>query len=81
MFRRGFLPCDQISIMPCFTAIHGVGAIVRMKLAEDFPHVSFEGFFGNLELVGDDLVGVARGYLLQNLEFAIGQFVVGVMFG
>jgi hypothetical protein len=58
---------------------HDVGAILRMKLRENFPHVRFDGFFESIELVGDDLVGVALGYQLQNFAFAIGPLLVDVM--
>ena len=37
---------------------HGVGAMVRLKLGEKSPHMSFDGFLGNIELLSDDLVAL-----------------------
>jgi hypothetical protein len=36
-----------------------VSAIIGPKLCQNLAHVSFDGFFRNLKIVGSDLVGVA----------------------
>ena len=41
--------------------------------------MSLDGFLRNLKVVGNDLVGVARSYLPQDIDFTLRQCIVGMM--
>jgi len=42
---------------------HGMGSVVRSKFRQNLPHMSLDGFLRNLEIVGNDFVGVAGSHL------------------
>jgi len=50
MFRRNSSLRSDLDHAALNSDGHGVGAIVLMKLGENFPHVGFDGFFGSIEL-------------------------------
>ena len=59
---------------------HSVGSIVRAKLRQNLPHVCLNRFLRNFEVVGNDLVRVAGSYLPQDVDFSVGQRIIGMMF-
>jgi len=59
---------------------HRVSAIVRAELRKNTPHVAFDGFLGNGEVIGDDFIGVAGSHQPQNLDLSFGQCVIRLMF-
>jgi hypothetical protein len=51
---------------------HGVGSIVGAKFRQNLAHVCLNRFLGDFEMVSNDLVGVARSYLPQDVDFSLG---------
>jgi hypothetical protein len=51
---------------------HGMGSIVGAKFRQNLSHVCLNRFLGDFKMVSDDLVGIARSYLSQDVNFALG---------
>jgi len=47
----------------------GHGAVARPELRENALHMSLDGLFSNRKVLGDYLVGIAGGYLAQDVDF------------
>jgi hypothetical protein len=59
---------------------HGVGSIIRRESHKNLTHVSLDDLFRDLEMIGDDPIGIPRSYLPQGGDFAFTKRIVGVMF-
>ena len=51
---------------------HSVGSVIRAKFRQNLAHVCLNCFLGDFKMVSDDLVGVARSYLSQYVDFSLG---------
>ena len=57
----------------CRARVGGLGAVGGAELAQDVGHVHFDRVERHHQVVGDALVGPARGEQPQHLQFAAGQ--------
>ena len=57
-----------------------MGAIVGTKFRQNLPHVSLDRFFRDFQLIGDYFVSLAQRYLPLDVDFALGQRIVCMMF-
>src|SRR5271163_2615246 len=60
---------------------HGMGSVRRVELWQDAFHMRLDGSLGDVELGGDQLVGLSRRHSPQHFDLALGEGIVRNMFG
>src|ERR1700733_14876560 len=60
---------------------YGMSAVARFKFRQNALNVSFDGMHGQLQVVGDDLVGLSQRHCPQDIQVAYGQGVFSCVFG
>lgn len=70
----GFPVRSEPSINPVLERVtHQFVLAVEVQLLQDVPHVVLDSLLGDEEFLADLAIGVAPGYVLENLTFPLGQ--------
>src|ERR1700733_5579414 len=71
LFKYSALQCND----------HGVGAIAGSEFGENTLHVPLDSMYREIEVIRDDLIGIASSNGMQHIQLANGQGIFSCVFG